>query len=77
MYDCKNNDIIKIGDNYELLLLLVNANEYGLKVAENFMALEGATNLLPMCLPSAVTTTPTLPIPALTARRTERWPLTA
>lgn len=47
MYDCKNNDIIKIGDNYELLLLLVNANEYGLKVAENFMALEGDDEFAP------------------------------
>ena len=37
-HPCKNTDLITIGNNYQLLLLLINAEEYGLKVAENFVA---------------------------------------
>lgn len=32
----KNHDIITIGDNYKLLLLLIDAEEMGLSIAENF-----------------------------------------
>lgn len=36
--ECKNGDILTIGDNYELLLLLVDTAELGLNVNENFIA---------------------------------------
>ena len=35
--ECKNGDIITIGDNYELLLLLVDAASLGLSVSEDFI----------------------------------------
>lgn len=35
-HECFNGDIITIGCNYTLLLLLINAEEVGLSVAENF-----------------------------------------
>lgn len=35
-HPCKNGDILTIGVNYQLLLLLINTDEYGLKVSENF-----------------------------------------
>jgi len=35
-YDCKNNDVILIGENYKLLFVLIQPSEYGLSVAENF-----------------------------------------
>ncbi len=35
---CKNGDIITVGTSYQLLILLINPNEYGLSVAENFVA---------------------------------------
>lgn len=38
IHECKNNDILRIGDNYQLLLLLINTNEHGLKVSEDFIA---------------------------------------
>lgn len=36
----KNNDIITIGDNYKLLLILIDAEEMGLSIAENFQPVE-------------------------------------
>lgn len=38
--DCKNGDIITVGDNYELFLILVDAPTLGLKVSENFIPVE-------------------------------------
>lgn len=40
--ECKNGDIITIGDNYELYLVLFDAVSLGLKVAENFIPIENA-----------------------------------
>lgn len=37
---CKNGDIITIGDNYELYVVLINAAELGLSVSENFIPME-------------------------------------
>lgn len=39
---CKNGDIIRIGLNYECLLILIDTEEYGLKVAKEFMPFEGS-----------------------------------
>lgn len=36
---CKNEDILTIGDNYRLLVLIVDTDAYGLTVAENFNAI--------------------------------------
>ena len=36
-HSCKTNDIITVGANYKLLLLLIDAEEYGLSVAEEFV----------------------------------------
>ena len=36
-HTCKANDIITVGANYKLLLLLIDAEEYGLSVAEDFV----------------------------------------
>lgn len=41
---CKNGDIIRFGSNYDCLLVLIDTNEVGLKVAENFVSVEGAEN---------------------------------
>lgn len=38
--DCNNADIITVGDNYELFLILVDAPTLGLKVQENFIPVE-------------------------------------
>lgn len=38
--ECHNGDIIMIGDNYELFLILVDAASLGLTVAENFIPVE-------------------------------------
>lgn len=38
--ECHNNDIITIGDNYELLLLLVDPSSMGLAVNKNFIQVE-------------------------------------
>ena len=35
--ECKNGDIITVGDNYELYLILVDAPTLGLAVSENFI----------------------------------------
>lgn len=37
---CKNGDIITIGDNYELYLILLDPVTLGLKVAENFVSIQ-------------------------------------
>ena len=37
-HPCQSNDIITIGANYKLLLLLIDAEEYGLTIADNFVA---------------------------------------
>ena len=39
-HTCKLNDIITIGTNYKLLLLLIDAEEYGLSVSEEFAAVD-------------------------------------
>ena len=38
--DCKNGDIITIGDNYEMLLILIDTAKLGLKVSTDFIAAE-------------------------------------
>ena len=38
--ECINGDVITIGENYELVLLLIDTKALGLKVAENFMPME-------------------------------------
>lgn len=43
-HTCKANDIITIGANYKLLLLLIDAEEYGLSVAEDFVEDQEAAN---------------------------------
>lgn len=48
IHECANHDLITIGDNYVLLLILIDAEEMGLKVSENF-------------LPSTVEEAPVLP----------------
>ncbi len=39
-HSCKNGDVLTIGSCYKLLLMLVNASEYGLTIAENFVPYE-------------------------------------
>lgn len=38
--ECFNGDILTIGLNYELVLMLIDVNALGLKVAENFVPIE-------------------------------------
>ena len=38
--ECKNGDIITIGENYELYLILVDAATLGLSVSKDFIAIE-------------------------------------
>lgn len=38
--ECKNGDIITIGDNYELYLILIDATALGLKVCEEFIPVQ-------------------------------------
>lgn len=38
--ECKNGDVITVGDNYELYLILVDAPTLGLSVSENFIAIQ-------------------------------------
>lgn len=47
-HEVKTNDIIRIGDNYQLLLLLINGADYGLSVAENFVDLGDTEEIPPM-----------------------------
>lgn len=37
---CKNEDIITVGDNYKLLLIIIDTESYGLSVAEDFHAVD-------------------------------------
>jgi len=37
---CKHMDVLTIGENYKLLLLLIDAEDFGLSIAENFMPAE-------------------------------------
>lgn len=39
-HECFNNDILTIGLNYKLLLIIIDANEMGLSVAEEFEAID-------------------------------------
>lgn len=39
-HTCKTNDLITIGTSYKLLLILIDAEQYGLTVADNFVALD-------------------------------------
>ena len=39
---CKNGDVIRFGSNYECALILIDTQEMGLKVAENFIPLDEA-----------------------------------
>jgi len=41
---CKNGDIIQFGSNYDCLLILIDTNEVGLKVAEKFIAIDESEN---------------------------------
>lgn len=38
--ECKNGDIITIGDNYEMYLVLIDPASLGLKVSDNFIPVE-------------------------------------
>lgn len=40
VHECKNHDRILVGDSYTLLLILIDADDYGLRVAPNFQATE-------------------------------------
>ena len=42
--DCKNGDIITVGDNYQLYLVLIDASLLGLNVNEDFIPLTRGTN---------------------------------
>lgn len=44
---CHNGDHIKIGKNYEFYLVLLDANELGLHVSEEFLLDEGPMNAIP------------------------------
>ena len=41
--ECKNGDVITIGDNYQMYLILVDAASLGLKVSEEFIAVDEPT----------------------------------
>lgn len=43
--ECFNNDIITIGMNYEMVLILIDTNAMGLKVSENFIPLQQQQNI--------------------------------
>lgn len=40
IHSCKHMDVLTIGENYKLLLLLIDAEDFGLSVSENFMKAE-------------------------------------
>lgn len=40
IHPCKHMDVLTIGENYKLLLLLIDAEDFGLSVAENFIPAE-------------------------------------
>mgnify|MGYP002852210325 CR=1 FL=1 len=39
-HSCKTNDIVCVGFNYKLLLILIDAEQYGLSISEDFVAME-------------------------------------
>ena len=41
--ECKNGDVITIGDNYQMYLILVDSASLGLKVSEDFIAIDEPT----------------------------------
>lgn len=43
-YSCKNLDVLVVGASYKLLLILIDAVEYGLSAAENFVAISDGNN---------------------------------
>lgn len=45
--ECFNNDIITIGMNYEMVLILIDTKTMGLKVSENFIPLQQQQNSTP------------------------------
>ncbi len=38
--ECHNNDVITIGDNYELVLILIDVSKFNLSVAQNFVLVD-------------------------------------
>ena len=44
IHSCKHMDILTIGENYKLLLVLIDAEAFGLSVAENFIPAEVKEN---------------------------------
>lgn len=57
--ECKNGDIITIGDNYELYLVLIDAPTLGLKVCEDFIPIQGEDNSEE--IPAGPYSNPTIP----------------
>ena len=53
-FTCKNRDLITIGNNYVLLLILIDADEMGLSVAANFRPADGAAEVAPAAPQPAV-----------------------
>ena len=51
-YDCKNLDVIVVGTSYRILIILINAPEYGLAAAENFVPTEISQAKLPKIDPT-------------------------
>lgn len=49
--ECHNNDIITIGDNYELLLILIDPTSMGLSVSKGFIPVEEEEEETPGPLP--------------------------
>lgn len=45
--ECHNNDIITIGDNYELLLILIDPSSMGLSVSKGFIPVEEDEDEIP------------------------------
>jgi len=45
--ECKNGDIITLGDNYQLLLILIDSAALGLSVSENFIPTQVAEEQAP------------------------------
>ena len=43
-HTCKNEDVIVVGSNYKLVLVLIDAEKYGLGVAEGFIAADAEEN---------------------------------
>lgn len=44
VHECKNHDKILIGDNYTLLLILIDSEAFGLEVAPNFKIVDAPIN---------------------------------